>query len=391
MAESVTLAADEGPAAWRLFLTFLRLGCTAIGGPAMFLHIRREIVDRQGWLTEDEFRLGLAAAQAVPGATAMQVSAWTGLRVGGLTGGFCAYLGFSLPAFLLLTGLSALYFAGGSLGFVAKAFLGLQAVVVAVLLHASLEFCGRYLTGRRERLLALLAAAWMGLHGNPIWALVLVCGLAVFLLEPVPAIPPVRGNGAGPRPWAVLVPLSLFLCLLAVLRLTGHRLFDLTLLMAKIDLFALGGGYVALPLMLHEVVEVHGFMDQATFMAGIALGQVTPGPIVMTSAFVGYALAGVVGAACAAVGAFSPSFMLMVAAAPQAPRLTASPLARKILAGSLVSLAGLLAAMTARVAFATPWTPGLAALGLGTLAALFRGVSILWVVPAGAVLGALLL
>ena len=380
----------------RIFARFLRLGLTAFGGPAMVPYIRAMAVEREGWLSEASFKLGMGVCQIIPGATAMQVAAYAGLRARGGPGALAAYVGFGLPAFLLMAALSVLYFTARHVPAVTAAFTGLQLVVIALILHAAINFARRYLDTLAARLLACAAGIWLGMGGNPILALVGACIVAVFLFRnetdvPTPAatqdVPPVTG-----RPLlSALVFLAGLLGLLGALAALNPTLLDLGLLMVKIDCFAYGGGYVSVPLMLHEVVEVRGWLTSAQFMDGIALGQVTPGPIVMTGAFVGYAIAGLAGAVVATVTVFAPSLILLCAATPFADRLVASPVARRVLRGALVSLVGLMAAVAARFLLDVHWGPAEAALALAAFLALRLGVDVLWVVLAGAGAAALLL
>ncbi len=358
----------------------------------MVPYIRAMAVDREKWLDEASFRLGMSVCQLIPGATAMQVSAYVGLRARGGVGALAAYVGFGLPAFLLMAVLSVFYFSAHDIPAVAAAFSGLQLVVIALILHAAVNFARRYLDTLPSKVLALLAGVWLGLKGNPILALVAVCVLALFLCCDDDALPTAQAaKKVEGRPLAAaLLFLAGLLLFLGVLAVFAPALFHLGVLMVKIDCFAYGGGYVSVPLMLHEVVEVRGWLTGAQFMDGLALGQITPGPIVMTGAFVGYAVAGLVGAVVATVTVFSPSLIFLCAVTPFADRLVHSTLARRALRGSLVSLVGLMAAVAARFLVATHWSPAGAALALAAFVALRLGVDILWVVLGGAGIAVLL-
>jgi len=330
--------------------------------------------------------------QMIPGATAMQVAAYVGLRTRGGPGALMAYAGFGLPAFLLMLGLSALYFSAQELPPVMAAFKGLQCIIVAQIFHASINFAKRYLDSLSAQLLACGAGIWVGLRGNPILALAAVCLLALFMFKeeagsgpsaPVPV-------DAGPIRFAFFLAGGLAV-LTGTLYVLAPDLFRLCLLMIKIDCFAFGGGYVSVPLMLHEVVEVRGWLTGSQFMDGIALGQVTPGPIVMTGAFVGYAMAGTPGAIVATVAVFSPSIIFLCAATPFADKLVNSPLVRRALKGSLVSLVGLMAAVAVRFAISVEWGMAEAVIAAAAFLALRMKVDILRVVLAGAAISALVL
>ena len=158
------------------------------------------------------------------------------------------------------------------------------------------------------------------------------------------------------------------------------KMFNLATLMMKIDLFAFGGGFASLPLMLHEIVDVRRWMDNTTFMNGIALGQVTPGPIVITSTFVGYLISGPSGALIATIAVFTPSFLLVIAITPVLDKLRRSSHFVKATKGILASFVGLLFFVTVKFAFAVPWDSIRVVLACAALMALFKKIDILYVV-----------
>jgi chromate transporter len=161
--------------------------------------------------------------------------------------------------------------------------------------------------------------------------------------------------------------------------------------MMKIDFFAFGGGYASVPLLFHEIVEVHNWMSNQALMDGIALGQITPGPIVITATFAGYLLAGFFGAVVGTVSIFTPSLFLLLLVVPYFDRLQHSPVLQRILRGVLISFVGLLLSVTIHFGLAVHWTP-LSLLITGcAFAALWKKINILWVVLVGAVVSAILL
>jgi chromate transporter len=153
--------------------------------------------------------------------------------------------------------------------------------------------------------------------------------------------------------------------------------------MFRIDLFAFGGGFASVPLMYHEIVDVRSWMDGETFMNGIALGQVTPGPIVITATFVGYLLDGIAGALVATIGIFLPSFLTVVGIVPYFDRLRASDHFNRCLAGILASFVGLLLSVTIQFSLGVSWDVPRIVLAGGALVALLFGVDVLWVVLTG--------
>ena len=159
----------------------------------------------------------------------------------------------------------------------------------------------------------------------------------------------------------------------ALLFMVNRGLFDLGVLMFRIDLFAFGGGFASVPLMYHEIVDVRSWMDGETFMNGIALGQVTPGPIVITATFVGYLLYGIAGAVVATVSVFLPSFLMVVGVVPYFDRLRASDHFNRCMSGILASFVGLLLSVTIQFALDVPWdAPRIVLAGVSLVALLLQ-------------------
>jgi chromate transporter len=172
----------------KLFLAFLRLGATAYGGPAMMAYLRSDLVGKRRWLSEQEFKEGMALCQVIPGATMVQMCTYTGYRLRGICGALAAASGFVLPAFLAMTVLSAVYFHAGSIPLVQALFRGLGALVLAIVLNACLTLGRTTLQGWQAVLLAAIALSALVLKVN---FLVVLAGAAVL------AIPLYRFAGAG--------------------------------------------------------------------------------------------------------------------------------------------------------------------------------------------------
>jgi chromate transporter len=171
--------------------------------------------------------------------------------------------------------------------------------------------------------------------------------------------------------------------LLAVLFVARRQLFDLAVMMLRIDLFAFGGGFASVPLLFTEVVAVRHWLDGPALLDGIVLGQVTPGPIVITATFVGYLLQGLMGAIVATLGVFLPSFLIVVATAPHFDRLRNSPAFTKLIGGALCSFPGLLLVVAIHFAQSVKWDIPHLALAVAAFSALRLEVNILWVVILG--------
>jgi len=375
----------------RIFLGFLRLGCSAFGGPAMVPYIKELAVARNAWCSEQDFRVGVALIQTLPGATAMQTAAWVGLRAHGLAGGLAAYLGFALPAFAMLLLLSALYAHYRDVALFTSAFAGLKAVVVAVVGNAAVNFSRSYCLTLRDKILALAAGLWLGFKLSPILAIVGGCLIALLLYRKQESRPQLLRETTNRRLYRLPLLITGAVLALGALALLLPHTRELIWVMLKIDIFAFGGGYVSMPLLLHEVVEARHWMQESTFMDGIALGQITPGPIVMTATFVGYLTQGVAGACAATLAVFTPSFLVLCACAPFVDKVLHHPLAQRVLHGSLVVLVGLMAAMTGRFVLAVSWQPAAALLAVAAFTALRLGLDVLYVVLAGGLLAMLML
>ncbi|MBM4081933.1 MAG: chromate efflux transporter, partial [Planctomycetes bacterium] len=299
-----------------------------------------------------------------------------------------------LPAFLLMLALSALYDHVRDLPRSVSLFRGLQVVVVAIVANATVTFGRTSLMAWQDVLLTFIAALLLGRGTSPILAICAcaVLSVALFRREAASAAhTPDRPNAHTPLLWPALALSVLAALSLLALFAVDRKLFDLAALMMKVDLFAFGGGFASLPLMLHEVVEVRGWLDPKTFMDGIALGQATPGPIVITATFVGYRVHSLAGATVATVGVFFPSFVLVLVTVPYFDRLQRSPLFQKAVRGALTSFVGLLLVVTLRFAHAAPWSPISIPLAALALLALQLKVDILWVVLAGGLVSILML
>ncbi|MFZ0006525.1 MAG: chromate efflux transporter [Methanoregula sp.] len=376
-------SASQQPSLGSLFFSFFRLGLTAFGGPAMVPYIRKMAVNEKGWLDGTVFDEGVALCQAIPGATAMQVTAYTGLRIRGVAGALATFVGFGLPAFILMMVLSAVYVSTANLPPAKALFLALQAIVVALVAYATVSFGKTSLRQWFSFVIAGIAAVLFIVGINPIIVIFLAALLGIALL-PAPDKKQEAPVTALPRPetsfFILLAGACIFFVLLYFLE---PDLFTLAATMARVDLFAFGGGFASLPLMFQEVVVVHSWLSSTAFINGLALGQVTPGPIVITATFVGFLAYGFWGGVVATIAIFTPSFLVVIGTVPYYDWLHSSQLYQKMFQGILFSFVGLLLSVTIKLALAVPWSwlPGL--LAAGTFVSLLLGAEILWVVVAG--------
>jgi chromate transporter len=382
------MSSSPSPSIAELFFSFLRLGLTAFGGPSMVAYIRNLAVEKKRWLDSETFSDGVALCQMIPGATAMQTTAYVGLKTRGVIGAVVSFIGFAIPAFLLMLTFAGLYTNTHNLPVVLSAFSGLQAIIVAIIANATISFGRTALKDWKTIAIAIVAAALIGLNLNPLIVIILAAAAGIVLVRS--RQPVVRKSTVLPNNQTNTKPILLILGIAAtsflLLLIFNRSLFDLAILMFRIDLFAFGGGFASIPLMLHEIVEVRHWLDAQTFMNGIVLGQVTPGPIVITATFVGYLIGGLGGAIVATLGTFLPSFLMVVGISPYFERLQGSPYFSKVVGGVLCSFVGLLLTVTIRFALNVNWDLAHILLASAAMAGLVLKVDILWVVFAGTII-----
>lgn len=373
------------PSLSELFRSFFRLGLTAFGGPSMVVYIRKMSVEQKGWIDKETFNKGVAMCQMIPGATAMQSTAFVGLKTRGVPGAAVCFIGFGLPAFLIMMVLAAAYTYTHNLQVALSAFSGLQAIIVALIANATLSFGRTTLKSWKHFVLAGAAAALFSFNINPVLVILAVAIGGLVLMQtqnPAPELVTSHEQTQSTTR-ALLWILSIALIGFLLLFILKRDWFILAALFSRIDLFAFGGGFASIPLMFHEVVDVHRWLDSATFLNGIALGQVTPGPIVITATFIGYLIRGVWGGILATVSIFLPSFVMVVGVAPYFDRLRTSLYFNKIIQGVLCSFVGLLFTVTIRFALNVHWDISHILLASAGLTALLLKVDILWVVISG--------
>jgi len=379
---------NKNPTTKDLFIAFFRLGLTAFGGPAMVAHIRELSTQRNQWLAENDFKNGVALCQSIPGATAIQAAAYVGLRVRGISGALAAYIGFGLPAFILMLIFSVLYARFNSLPKFISLFNGLQVIVVAIIINATYSFGRNIANNYRSVIVALLSALLLWLGISPFMVIVGagILGMALFRVSISSTSVYYDKKETQWNAKQIIGLLVTFSICLTGLYFINSKLFNLAAVMLKIDLFAFGGGFASLPLMLHEIVMNRGWLDSKTFMDGIALGQITPGPIIITATFVGYLVYGIPGALVATIAIFTPSFFMLITVAPFFDRLKNSVYFMRAIDGIFASFVGLLLFVCIKFAITVPWDILRILFGLTVLIALFRKVDILYIVPVGAVI-----
>jgi chromate transporter len=291
--------------------------------------LRRLVVDRRRWLEPQEFEDAFAACSLLPGPASTQLAIYCARRVGGPAGAVVGGLGFIVPAVVLIVALSVLFLAASPPAWVRGAGAGAGAAVPAVAVAAAAALLGpswartRSLPGRRLRwgvyvCLGVAAASALGAY---VAFVLLGCGLAELVIAG--ALPAIRDRHA------VLFPAPA----LAAAGAPGG-LGALAWVAFKVGALSFGGGFVIIPLMRGDAVHTYHWMTSTQFLSAVALGQVTPGPVVATVAAVGYAAHGVAGAALGATIAFLPSFLLVLCGGQHFERLRYARPAQRFLDGA---------------------------------------------------------
>jgi len=391
-------ASDLSPSVGGLFKAFLHLGATAYGGLAMVEPIRRRVVQQEGWLSQQEFLDGLALCQLVPGATVVQLATYVGFRLRRAAGGLAAAGGFILPAFLLMLGLSFLYYRYGDLTWAKALSRGFSAVVIALLVQALWRLTPIIRRHWLDLLIALLALAALWARVNYLLVF-LAAGFLRLILGFRFAREDSPGSAAAVSPalnfGLVAVQLAATALALALaLWGLGHldaKLGLMSWIFLKVSVVAFGGGYAMIPILQWDMVDHLGWLSLRQFLDGILLGFVTPGPILITATFVGYWLKGLIGALVATVSIFLPPILMIIFLAPFYQRIKEGRWMRPIIQGILAALVGMLVLVTTQMGLtALTDLPSLALMVGAGIALIAFQVNLFWIVVASACLSLLL-
>lgn len=324
---------------------FLVLGATGFGGPvALASYMRRDLVERRGWLDEASYDRGLAIATACPGPMAYQLGVYCGYVTHGVPGALAVAVAFALPPFAIVVTIAALYerFAGS--GVTRGLFYGIGPVVVALILRASWNL-GRK-TLKRDYpawAVALVACAvTVALQRELAWMFLAagVLGIAAFAprIRPAAAAAP---PPAAPKMQAFPVP-----ALLAFAAPSSGLAPSLFWFFLKTGFLVFGSGLVVVSFVKTYVVDQYHWLDDRTFVDAVAIGLISPGPVVITATFVGYAVDGFAGAVASTLGIFLPSIVLTVLATPLLLRYGSHPRVAGFVRGVTVAVVGVLAGTT---------------------------------------------
>jgi len=367
------------------------IGGVGFGGPpAHIALLRRLCVDDRGWLSERDFEDGLAACNLLPGPASTQLAIWCAWRLRGPAGAVLGGLCFIVPGLVVILGLSAVFLAARPPGWIEGAAAGAGAAVPVVavaaavgLLPGSWRRSGPHRTARIRWCGYLLAGGLAAATAGPWLVLVLAaCGL----IEVAAGLRPPTGRALAALPWGALPSGVPPRAAAAALPAAGG-LVALAWVAFKVGVLSYGGGFVIIPLIQHDAVSTYHWMTATQFLGAVALGQVTPGPVVLTVAVVGYAVAGVGGGLLATTVAFAPSFAFVLGGGRYFDRLRGNARVQAFLTGAGPASIGAIAGASVPLgqSLAHLWQFAVLALAAGWLLALRRGV--VSAIVGGAVLG----
>ena len=319
-----------------LFLRFLKFGCLAWGGPAaQIAMISKECVDDERWVSPETFKKTLAVYQVLPGPEAHELCVYFGRLRGGKLGGLVAGLGFMLPGFLLMLALSILYAEAGLARELDEVFYGLKAAVGALVAMAIARLGRKFIT---DVPLALIAIASLALTLGLSVSFVLVLVAAGVAYELWTGLAARRGSTLSIAP----VPALLFVLGAVTLSLTAEIFLE----GLKAGLLTFGGAYTVIPFLQESAVDGHGWLTNAEFLDGIALGGVLPAPLIIFSTFVGYQAGGLEGSLAMTFGIFLPAFVFPIFFHRALVAVAENPRIRPFLLGVAAGVIGLIAAVT---------------------------------------------
>src|SRR5262245_2195283 len=319
------------PTSTQLFQYFLTLGTTGFGGPiALVGYMERGFVDRRRWATAQELRDGLAFSQLAPGPLAAQLAIYLGWVCAGARGATLSGIAFIAPSFLMVIGLAALYVRFGGIGWLQGAFYGIGAAVIAIVARSAFKLTRTSLG--RDRLLwclfaiSALVTAWQ--ESEIVWLFV-ASGLVAMT---------VRAPTVDERGIAMLLAVPT-----ATSALSTATAITVFVYFASAGLFVFGSGLAIVPFLHGSVVQQHQWLTEREFLDAVAVALITPGPVVITVAFIGYLVAGLFGAVAAAAGVFAPVYVITLLFAPHFDRLKTNRRVRTFVDGVTAAATGAIA------------------------------------------------
>jgi chromate transporter len=368
-----------------IFIRFLKFGCLAWGGPAaQIAMIKRECVDEEGWIDEASFKKLLAVYQVLPGPEAHELCVYFGRLRGGKLGGFLAGLGFMLPGFILMLGLSVLYVEADIAKNLHALFYGLTAAVGALVARALVRLSKSFITDIPLAIIAVAGFA-LTLFAGASFVLVLLGGGIAYELWRNGRRWTHRGNSFSVSPLAVLAVVAgaITVSLTAQIFLEG----------LKAGLLTFGGAYTVIPFLRESAVESHHWLSSGQFNDGLAMGGILPAPLIIFSTFVGYIAGGLTGALVMTLGIFLPAFIFPIFLHRQLVAVAENERLHPFLLGVAAAVIGLIAAVTVTILETSVVDVYTALIALGAFAALNRWhskLTVVYVMAAAGIIGVVL-
>ncbi len=352
---------------------FASLGTTGFGGPiALVGYMERDFVDTRAWVTRQELKDGLAFAQLAPGPLAAQLAMYLGWVCAGVRGATVAGVAFVLPSFAMVLGLAALYVRFGGLPWLQGAFYGIGAAVIAIIARSVVKLVNK--TIERDRLLwlafAISAAVTAWTENEIVWVFVL-CGVMVLALRAVRERRPVPLSAMlAVRPSSMSEVTTIGATLAGASALA--QLGTIFVFFASAGLFVFGSGLAIVPFLHGAVVQERHWLTERQFLDAVAVALITPGPVVITVAFIGFLVAGTAGATAAAAGVFAPVYFITVLLAPHYARYKDDRRVRDFVDGVTAAATGAIAGAALVLGRRAIIDLPTALIAIVTLVALFR-------------------
>ena len=360
---------------WPLTGYFLKLGTVGFGGPvALVGFMYRDLVEQRRWITEDTYKLSLALAQIMPGPLAAQVAIAIGYFEGGILGATLGGLAFVIPSFLMVVAISMAYVAYGGLWWMQALFYAIGATVIAIIAIAAYKLARS--TNKRDPLLWGIFAL---LTGVTVWAqaelaeFFILAGLVVLLVRAWPG----WRMGFLMALGAIALGLGIWV-MEAWLRQAGTAadsadvLTQILLFFTKAGAFVFGSGLAIIPFLQQGVVQQFGWLNEHQFLDAVAVAMITPGPVVITVAFIGFLVAGLPGSIMAAIGIFLPVYLFTIVPAPWFKRHRDNPQLRAFVDGATASATGAITGAVVLLGARAIMDAPTALIGLISLAVLWR-------------------
>jgi chromate transporter len=338
-----------------LVQVFGRIGLISFGGPAAQIALmHQELVDKRGWLTEEQYLRALSFCMLLPGPEAMQLATYAGWKRAGVIGGLIGGGLFVLPGAVVIAALALLYGAYGNLPVVQALFLGIKAAVIIIVIQALIKIAKRALTGRAQMAIAVLAFLALFIFSLPFPVVVLlaaVAGVAV-LQTTVDSAPALPGGSLRASLRVLLIGLIIWGAPVLALALAGATfLWDVAVFFSVLAVVTFGGAYAVLAYMTQEVVFSYGWLTTPQMMDALGLAETTPGPLILVTQFVAMVAGLAQGGAGLALAAgvltlwvtFVPCFIWIFAGAPLIDWLDGRPRLRAALAGITAAVVGVIA------------------------------------------------